>query len=104
MVQNSLTPISAAIPINQTNEAPGFQTITQMSSGRATAAVASLVRSTQSFALGLLPGTTEAALAVHTASPASGNLSSMLDVTSTKVRTTPPALSAGSQRRAARRI
>src|SRR6185369_1154894 len=57
------TPTSVADATNHTNSDHGFQTISQTSSGKATAAVASLVRSTQTFALGLFPGTAESPLA-----------------------------------------
>src|SRR5678816_2678318 len=63
MVQYSPSPTSVAAPTNHTNSDHGFQTISQTSSGKAIAAVASLVRSTQSFALGLLSGTAESPLA-----------------------------------------
>ena len=63
MTQNSPTPTNAAAATNQMKRDHGFQMMSQISSGIATAAVASLVRSTQSFALGLFPGSAEPPLA-----------------------------------------
>src|SRR6185369_17419945 len=48
---------------SHTNRERGFQTISQTSSGIATTAVASLVRSTEAFAFGLRAGASEPALA-----------------------------------------
>src|SRR6266436_2281642 len=58
----SVTPTSAALPTSHANSDQGFQTMIQTSNGIAIAAVASLVRNTQAFALGLLAGAAETAL------------------------------------------
>src|SRR6185503_7780726 len=56
IVKYSVTPTMAAVPTSQVKSDHGFQTMIQTSNGIATAAVASLVRSTYAFALGLLAG------------------------------------------------